>query len=74
MLYHDAEWKWGADGLEALMTVRLGFSFNETKALGGSELFGLFDALLFIIPLKHLKLAPVCVPYGLFLLAHGAMF
>lgn len=74
MLYHDAEWKGSADGLKALITVRLGFSFNETIALRGSELFGLFDALLFIIPLKYLKLAPVRAAYGLFLLALGAKF
>jgi hypothetical protein len=50
------------------------FSLNEAVALRGSELFGLFDIMVFMIPLRYLRSMPACSAYVLFLIAIGAKF
>jgi uncharacterized membrane protein len=55
------------------LSLQLLFSFNDTIALRGSELFGLFDMALFIIPLKYVR-PIIAYTYALFLIICGAAF
>jgi EpsG family len=48
-------------------------SFNDTLALRGSEVFGLFDVLLFMMPFRHLRgYSTTC--YLIFVLLIGIVF
>jgi hypothetical protein len=55
------------------LAIQILFSFNDVIALRGSELFGLFDVMVFVIPLRYLKpsLAYAC---ALILIIFGALF
>lgn len=55
------------------LSLQLLFSFNDTIALRSSELFGLFDVMLFIIPLNYLK-PPMAYAFILILVILGALF
>jgi len=55
------------------LSVLLLFSFNSTIALRSSELFGLFDVVVFLIPMNYLKRSQAHV-YLFVLVVFGAAF